>query len=542
MGEGKNSLHPMSLTDLIQKKQELEAQELLLIEKSLRSENPSAIVQAQNYIKGLDQKKQDQFKAFTFAPESDFYSGLGYKHKPTSVTYDLLRQMAKTPQIASIIQTRIDQSMNFSQFSTDVQKSGWSIRKRLNRFADGKEKELSDVDKRNIESLVNWIEKGGIEVSEWEGDDWDESLKKIYRDSWTLDQGAMEVAWLRKGTPYQYQVIDGGSIRLAQTYDDREYHQEKELQGYYPKYVQVWRNQVYKEFYPWELCLGMRNKTSNLYANGYSESELETLIRIITGMLNALQYNANFFTQGSNPKGLLNIKGNVDQTKVEEFKQGWRATMSGTSNSHKLAVLAGTDVQWVNMAMNNKDMEFNKWNEFLTVLACTQFRIDPDEVGFHLEGSKGMFGQDGQKERIRHSREKGLEPFLRYWQTQFDKYLVNPLSGGKYEFYFTGIDPEDEELSLERDIKILTSGGMSIQDFFLKYSNKELNKEKDIILNQIYLQYKQMDMSGSPQSNEAVDQMTGEPEGNPFKQYEDENDPFAKALSNYIGEKLKKDE
>ena len=538
--------YPKTLEELQRFKGELAVQETLLIEKALTSNSPHSIVKAQEYIRGIEQKKESNMKAFTFAPEHEFYSGLGFKNRPTTLTYDLLRSMAKVPQLSSIVQTRVDQAMNFNEFSTDMQKPGWTIRKRLGKFAEDKDRELSDTDKRNIENIVNWIEKGGNDVNEWDGEDWDEFRKKLYKDSWELDQGSFEVSWLRKGIPHQYQAVDGGSIRLAENFEDRNYQEnrEKEISGFLPKYVQVWKNQVHREFYPWELCLGMRNTTSNIRNNGYSNSELEILIQVVTWMLHGMQYNGNFFQQGSNPKGILNFKGNIDPMKIEEFKQAWRNTLSGVHNSHKMAVTSGSEMEWINMQLGNKDMEFHQWNEFLTIIACTVFRIDPDEVGFHLFSQKSTpFGQDGQKERLKHSKEKGLEPFLRYWQTQFDKYLVNPLSGGKYEFVFTGLDPEDEEAQLERDIKILEKGGMSIQDFFLKHSQRELDMKKDLLLNQIALQYKQMDMYGSEESNEAVDEMTGEGDDNPFNQFEDmekSEDPYVKAFNSYLETNLSK--
>jgi len=539
--EGGGLVLPDSVDELSRYKQLLDQQELIIIDKALRSDSPESIVKAKQYIKGIEQKKKDSMKSFTSAPEHEFYSGLGFKARRTSLTYDLLRQMSKVPQIGAIIQTRVDQAMNYNEFTMDDQKPGWTIKKRVSRFADDKERELTKQDKREIEGIVDWIEKGGSDVNEWEGDDWDEFCKKVFRDSWTLDQGAFEVSWLRRGAPHQYQAIDGGSVRLAENlYEDRQ-----EINGYLPKYVQVWKNQVHKEFYPWELCMGMRNSNSYLFNNGYSNSELEILIQVITWMLYGMQYNGNFFQQGSNPKGLLNFKGNVDPHKIDEFKQAWRNTLTGVWNSHKLAVTAGNEVEWVDMQNSNKDMEFHQWNEFLTVLSCVHFRIDPDEVGFHLQNSKGMFGQDGQKERLKHSKEKGLEPFLRYWQTQFDKYFVNPLSKGKYQFVFTGLDPEDEEASLERDIKILSNGGMSLQDFFLKYSDRELDEEKDLILNQIALQYKQMGMYGSEESNEAVDEMTGEEDDNPYKQFEDmekSDDPYLKVFDSYLKNSLSKEE
>lgn len=536
-------MYPSSLSDIQRLKEEIAVHEIQVIEKALSSTSPSAIVEARNYIqKNSNRGNSPEMMSFTFSPEHEFYNGLGFKNRPTSLSYDLLRSMAMVPQISAIISTRIEQAMNYTQFSTDMNKPGWTIQKRVGKFADDKERELSNQDKKEIEGIITWLENGGKDVMEWEVEDLSDFFKKIFKDSWEIDQAAFEVSWLRKGIPYQYMAVDGGTIRLAETYDDREYYIAKKQDEYLPKYVQIYKNQVYNEYLPWQLCLGMRNTSSNVRRNGYSVSELEVLIQVVTWMLYGMQYNGNFFQQGSNPKGLLNFKNNIDPIKIEEFKQAWRNTLTGVSNSHKMAVTSGAEVEWISMQQNNKDMEFHQWNEFLTVLSCVTFRIDPDEVGFHLQGSRGMFGQDGQKQRLEHSREKGLEPFLRYWQTQFDKSLIKPLSKGKYEFIFTGISPEDEEKTLELDIKKLGNGGISLQDFFRKYSNRELNVNKDIILNTIALQYKQMNQYGSNESNQAVDEMTEE-NTNPYDQFEmnDKENPFNKALDDYIGKLSKGD-
>lgn len=525
-----------TLSDISRMKEEIAAREMILLEKALSSDSPHAIVEAKNYISKAN-ANSPQLQSFSFAPDHEFYSGLGFKNKPTSMSYDMLRSMAKTPQIAAVVGTRIDQSMNYTQFTTDTNKPGYTIRKRVGIFAEDKDRDLTDEDKRNIENIYKWIDNGGEDIQEWEREDTSDFFKKVFKDSWEMDQAAYEVAWKRGGIPYQYASVDGGTIRLAETYDDREYQLNRKDGEYLPKYVQVWKNMIYNQYFPFQLCVGMRNVSSDVRRNGYSTSELEVLVQIITWMLYGMQYNGNFFQQGSNPKGFLNFKDKIDQTQIEAFKQNWRNTMTSVYNSHKLAVTSGADVEWINMQQNNRDMEFHQWNEFLTVLSCVVFRIDPDEVGFHLEGSKGMFGQDGQKQRLQHSREKGLEPFLRYWQGKFDQFLVKPFYNGKYEFAFTGISPEDEDAVLERDIKILTNGGMSLQDFFKKYSSKDLNIKKDIILNQIALQYKQLDAQGDPETNAAVEQM----DGNPFSEFENGmskgEDPFLKAFGTYLDSK-----
>lgn len=533
---------PKNLQELVKQKQELENLELFMIEKALRSSDPRAYIEAKTHIQNIQENKKSELRSFTYSPYIDYYSGQGYKYKPQGLNASILRNMANTPQIRAIINTRIEQASNFNQFTLDIQKPGWTIKRKKNIF-DEKDKELSNKEKSEIQSYVDFLESGG-DNSYWDFEGWESFTRKLYDDSWSLDQGVFEVAVDRIGRPTNFDVYDGGTFFLA----EHKIKSEQDLQkleaymvnGYLPRYVQVFENQVYQEYYPWELCFGIRNSTTNVHLNGYGLSENEVLIQIITWMLNSNQYNGNFFKQGSNPKGILNFKDNVDNSKLEEFKQSWRNTLSGVHNSHKLAAISGGAVEWINMQLSNKDMEFNKWTEFLTILACTVFRIDPSEVGFNLEGQKGIFGQDGQKERLRHSKEKGLEPFLKFWQRKFTRYLISPLSGGKYQFEFTGLEPEDEEAMLEHDTKVLTNGGMSVQDFFMKYSDRELDLNKDILLNQIMLQYKQMQMQGSPESNQAVDEDAGESYNNPYNDEEEKSiDPFNKAVNSYLTDFMK---
>lgn len=536
-GKSHNSKYPKDLSDLLKRKSELETLELQYIEKALTSNDPQAFIEAKSHIKNIEEKKNNHLRSFTYSPMMNYYTGQGFKYKPQGLNNDLLRGMANTPQVKAIINTRIEQGSNFNGFTTDTQKPGWTIQKRKGLF-DDKKQELSDTEKREIEKVVLFLERGG-DTGSWDFDGWETFMRKVFEDSWSIDQGVFEVAVNRMGMPSSFDAYDGTTFYLAEHNIQKEEDLKKlepyMVNGYLPRYTQVFGNSVYREFYPWELCLGIRNASTSVKLNGYGLSEVEVLIQIITWMLNSNTYNGNFFQQGSNPKGILNFKDNVDPTKLEEFKQAWSNTLSGVENSHKMAAISGGELEWLNLQMNNRDMEFHKWSEFLTVIACTVFRIDPDEVGFRIDKKGGGFSKDDQKERVQHSKEKGLEPFMKFWQRKYTKYLVGPLTGGQYEFSFTGLEPEDEEATLKRDTDILTNGGMSVQDFFLKYSDRELDFDKDILLNQIMLQYKQMAQVGDVESNQAVDQNAGV-----FDEFEDggageeQKDPFTKALNHYM--------
>ena len=88
-------------------------------------------------------------------------------------------------------------------------------------------------------------------------------------------------------------------------------------------------------------------------------------------------------------------------------------------NSHKIPVFSGIDLEWIDLQSNNKDMEFQQWMEFLIIMLCSVFTIDPSELGYQFQKQAQIFGQQGQKERIQHSKKKGLKPLLLFFEKVF---------------------------------------------------------------------------------------------------------------------------
>jgi len=200
-----------------------------------------------------------------------------------------------------------------------MQKPGWTIKRKSGLF-DEKEKELSDQDKRTIEAVYQFMENGG-KLGQWDFDGWETFTRKLYEDSWGLDQGVFEVAVDRIGRPSSFDVYDGGTFYLAEhrykTEAERKQLEAFMINGYLPRYVQVIKNKVQREYYPWELCFGVRNANSSIKLNGYGLSENEVLIQIITWMLNANSYNGNFFCISEDSRivtdlGIRDIKSLVD--------------------------------------------------------------------------------------------------------------------------------------------------------------------------------------------------------------------------------------
>lgn len=503
------------------------------LQAALNSNDAGEIMKANLYL-GEINRQPTKIQSVFFDPNDISGNGRGFKDSKGVLSFSVLRRMGDIHIVKSIVSTRVEQIMNFMDFSEDEQKEGFTIRKKKSLFSTGNEK-LTNEDKKKISKIVDFLEKGGW-TDKWDNvDSLQEFVSKIMSDSLTLDQLAFEMVRNRMWELQKFRAVDASLIRFLDSVDprQREGFEQYRFKGHLPRYCMVWdemilHNPITKEpilYYPWELGFGIRNKTSDVRRNGYGVSELETLVEIITWILWGLTYNGNFFKNGSQPKGFINIKNpNISNSTLQEFRQAWTQTMVGVNQSHRTPVINGIDLEWIDLQkLSNRDMEFNEWTKFLIIMACSVYRIDPSELGFNFKESQQIFGQDGQRERLKHSREKGLKPLLIFLQGVITKYIVSELDEN-YEFAFTGIEVEDEEAQVKLDSEKLSSGMVSMQDIFKKYNGRDFDPEKDIILNQVYQGMKQAEeqnkMFGASQPGQ-------QPEGVP----EDEEDPFAQYKS-----------
>ena len=524
------------------------------LQAALNSNDAGEIMKANLYL-GEINRQPTRIQSVFFDPNDISGNGRGFKDSKGVLSFSVLRRMGDIHIVKSIVSTRVEQIMNFMDFSEDEQKEGYTIRKKKSLFSTGDEK-LTNEDKKKIAKIVEFLEKGGW-TDKWDNvDSLQEFVSKIMSDSLTLDQLAFEMVRNRMWELQKFRAVDASLIRFLDSVDprQREGFEQYRFKGHLPRYCMVWdemilHNPITKEpilYYPWELGFGIRNKTSDVRRNGYGVSELETLVNIITWILWGFSYNANFFSQGSQPKGFINIKNpNISNSTLQEFRQAWTQTMAGVGNSHRTPVINGIDLEWVDLQkLSNRDMEFNEWIKFLIIMTCSVYRIDPSELGFNFKESQQIFGQDGQRERLKHSREKGLKPLLIFLQGIITKYIVSELDEN-YEFAFTGIEVEDEEAQVKLDSEKLSSGMVAMQDIFKKYNGRDFDPEKDIILNQVYQGMKQAEeqnkMFGASQPGQ---QPEGVPEGDeedPFAQYKSFNDnPIMKPAVDYYLKNLYK--
>lgn len=525
---------------------QLQVKKNILLNKAITSTHPSDILKASSIIENVEHRNKSQKKSFIIDP-NDFNNSFGYKDKPYTLSYEMLKRVSfAVPIIRAIIGTRIDQVASFCEPQSDKYSTGFIVRKKQPYYTkETKQATREEIAKAN--KITDFILNCGHNNS-FESDDFDGFMRKTINDSLTYDQLTFEVINDRRGRPFEFVAVDASTMRIADSYDDDSYRkgQRQQILGYYPSFCQVSDGMVSADFYPWEMCFGVRNPTTNIYSNGYGVSEIEILINTITSMLWSDEYNRRFFSQGSAPKGFFKFKSDtsLNDGRMQQFKQQWQGMMAGVQNSWKTPVLEG-DIDWVSLHQSNQDMEFSKWQEYLIKLTCAIYRIDPAEINFPLSGSsdaKPMF-EGSNEARVKHSKDKGLFPLLKFKQRRINKHLISRIDP-EYEFLFVGMDGIDQATELEQDVKMMTNF-MTIDEIRIKRGLKPLGEEAggNTIANSVWYQGQQAKQM--QQQQEQGGGQEGEEDGQNFNPNEDDNyddNPFEKAFSSYIVALNKEDE
>jgi hypothetical protein len=295
-------------------------------------------------------------KSWFHDPLSLQYS-LGYKDRKFSLTYETLRRVAgQLSIISAIINTRAAQVAAFTQPFRWTKSLGFTIRHKDSDHA------TTPAETEFIKELESFILNcGRLEKNPWSRiprDDFETFIRKIVRDSLIYDQATFEIIPDRLGLPYEFVAVDASTIRLASddryvginsSYENRhgfvpdmparfaglwEGRKYAEENGNDPvSFVQVINGQIENVYAERELCLGVRNPRTDIYIQGYGFGELEQLITIVTSHLYAEEYNRKFFSQGSAPKGVINLKGdNYTPEQLEGFRRQWLSQVSGVEN------------------------------------------------------------------------------------------------------------------------------------------------------------------------------------------------------------------
>lgn len=454
-----------------------------------------------------------------------------YKDKPSSLSYNILYQMSvKNSVVGAVINTRVNQVSAFTKparFSED----GVGYKIRLRDPSETPNAEQKEV----MNSIELFLENCGFS-DDSDRDDFDTFIRKIVRDSLTYDQMCFEIIPDRKGKPAEILAVDAATIRAA----SENYQADQTWMEMVPnkkneevKWVQVVDGTIVSWFTARELAFGVRNPRTNINLQPYGFSELEQLIHQITSHLYAEEYNSKFFSQGGTTKGIINIKsdpngiGNKEQ--LDSFKRQWRAQVNGMTGAWKTPVLqVPNGIEYINVSQSNREMEFEKWMNYLVNIVCAVYQIDPAEVNFPnnggVSGNGGSVFESSQEVKLKNSKDKGLKPLMRFIESIINKFVVSKFSQD-YVFVFTGLDDKSEEEKAELDTKQVKTW-RTVNEIRKEHGEKPL-ENGDIILDPSYLNYiqqKEMAAQQGGMGEESMGDDMGDDEEPDYSDYMSEED------------------
>lgn len=368
---------------------------------------------------------------------------------------------------SSIILNRVDTIVRFSRPQLKKFDMGFRVVKRDH------EEDYTKAERSEIENIQAFIYNCGRLDNTPDSDKmlFGEFLKMTVRDALTFGNIAVEKVLTRRGALHRFRPVPAEDVfhinenapkkqieaeiqsvkHISEPKSDNDprtgYKVNERPLDYY-KYVQTsYNNRPLAVFGDEDMIFKLFNPQNFADGNGYCYSPLELAVMNLTHHMNTEQYNSNFFTHGQAAKGVLHLKGTVTQTQMTAFRRQFYNLINGAQNAWRTPIIAGLDdVQWVPMAGGSKEMEYIEYNNHLMRSICSQFQIDPAELGLdHLAGSGKSSGQDGNQAKIEFSREKGLYPILMFIEDFVNCDILPAIDkeyAKKYRFQFEGYTDE----------------------------------------------------------------------------------------------------
>lgn len=470
------------------------------------------------------QQPQGKAKSAVILPYQSMGMG-GTRTKSSLLPFSVLRNMAKVPAIAAIINTRLNQVARFARrprFDGDL---GFRIglknpQQTMSKAAQARAFELEEF----------FLRTGNWDNPERQ-DNFNRFLRKITRDSLTLDAVAWENVFTRAGNITDLFALDAATIELLPTapmselYTRLPYQTVTNIGAAGPvAYVQRVDGRINAEFTRKELAYCIRNPRTDVAYADFGFSELETLVEIVTGIVNGVKYNTSYFSFNSLPQGVLEVIGKYDEEDMEALGRHWQTLTDGPQGKWKVPFFAmeeGNGFKFTPFKSSNQDMQFNEFLEFLFNLAAAVYQIDPNEVGFKSWTSgKSMSQSDNTAEKMEASKDKGFIPLMYFLSDSLNSNVLDIIAP-EFALYWAGLDDESEDRKAARLKNDIDSGLLTIAEV-RKQRGQEvppdaewMNAPANPVLIQAYM---------AQQQRLAAETVDDDPSDNPNKDDPDDED------------------
>lgn len=341
------------------------------------------------------------------------------KQKPTPVSWNTLRLMGNRNEwVRAVLKTRKNQ---ISQVEWDVTLKDTD--------------DASGAAARAAKSLKKLLSRPMMHGARPQSMSWRHWIGMFLEDLLVLDRACVEKERDGNGWIVALHPVDGSTIRPRLDsyggYDDEAY-------------LQVVDGQTVATFGMEDLIVAIDNPQVDVALAGYGMSPLENLVVSVTADLHAAKFNADYFTKGALPEGMISLGEDVQPEDVDAFRHYWATEIVGRPWS--TPIMGGSkDPEFIQWRQSNRDMQFMEYQDWLLQRICAVYQISKQELGAIEDVNRSTAdSQDSSNDR------KGIQPLLSLIKDVIDLEIVGEHGqglGDYLEFSWAQVGESAEEVN-----------------------------------------------------------------------------------------------
>ena len=357
--------------------------------------------------------------------------------KPSSVSFEVLRQLAKHDPVVRICVNVIKKSISQSKWHIGVHKNApkgkWGYKKEQQKA---------------IELFEFWNMNGeNLRII----------LDRVLEDLLVLDAGAIEKLYSLDGTVLLgINSVDGATIRPV-------FNEYGELGS--PAYKQFIQSRHVADFEQDELVYMMANPQNDVNTFWYGLSPIESILMQVQASLEADMYNIKHFSKDNIPPWILNL-GEMNDEEAENFIALWNATVIGNTHGMKFVWWPSNNIGYTPFNTSNKDMQYSEYIDWLTRIKL---------AAYGLTGIDANILHDVNRANAQTQMQISNSRWVAWYKQLVEEYFTSKVISALGEEYKWLEFRFDEHVSLESRKKLAEIHAIYVQNGVL--SENEVREE-----------------------------------------------------------------
>ena len=201
---------------------------------------------------------------------------------------------------------------------------------------------------------------------------------------------------------------------------------------------------------------------------------------------------------------------NYTQEQLEDAQDEWMANFQAMDGQWNIPLL-NSDAKVLNLNNSNREMEYQKFLEFTGSLICATCGVDSAEIGLRLNQAQNVMSENVDGKQM-FSKNRGTREMLGGFIYIMNRFLrISGYSWAKdWKFKFNGLSTNDK--GFEADLrKKNVETVMTVDEIREQMDLPPLeNGEGKVILNSVFVQFKQMAMQEAQGGGDMGGGMPGE--------------------------------